>query len=196
MQKKFKLIIAFIIILVILLTGAFLYPSIEEKVLKTIYPIKYEEIVNQYAAQYSVEPAMIYAVIKTESNFKSEAKSNKDAFGLMQITKETLWWLITKTPEDDSETEFDHLAEPDTNIRYGTLLLKLNFETYGDEATAICAYNAGRGSVNRWLVDSRYSADGKKLDNIPFAESKNFVKKVLTARGLYKKLYFNDGVKK
>lgn len=195
MRKKFKVIIAFIFILVILLTGAFLYPIIEEKVLKTIYPIKYEEIVNQYAAQYSVEPAMIYAVIKTESNFKSEAKSNKDAYGLMQITEETLWWLITKTPEDDSKTEFEHLAEPDTNIRFGTLLLKLNFETYGDEATAICAYNAGRGSVNRWLVDSRYSADGKKLDNIPFAESKNFVKKVLTARGQYKKLYFSGDEK-
>jgi soluble lytic murein transglycosylase len=195
MQKKFKLIIAFTIILVILLAGAFLYPMVEEKVLKTIYPIKYEEIVNKYAAQYSVEPAMIYAVIKTESNFKSEAKSNKDAFGLMQITKETLWWLITKTPENDSETEFEHLAEPETNIRYGTLLLKLNFETYHDEGTAICAYNAGRGRVDRWLVDSRYSADGNKLDHIPYTESKNFVKKVLKAREFYKKLYFSGDEK-
>lgn len=195
MQKKFKVILAFTIILVILLVGFYFYPMVEKKVLKTIYPIKYEQIVNQYATLYSVEPAMIYAVIKTESNFKSDAKSNKDAFGLMQITKETLWWLITKTPEQDSETEFEHLAEPKTNIRFGTLLLKLNFETYVDEATAICAYNAGRGRVDRWLADNRYSADGKKLDNIPFSESKNFVKKVLNARKNYKRLYFSGDEK-
>lgn len=190
MKKKRKLIITLCTIFALILG---LSPFIINQIYKVIYPKKYEEYVTQYSKKYDIEEALIYATIKTESGFDQNAKSSKNAVGLMQITEETFDWLISKTPENDKNLKFIDLNEPETNIRLGTFLLKLNLEFYKDENTAICAYNAGRSRMAQWLSDNRYSNDGKKIDVVPFEETKNYLNKVLLARKKYSELYFNKG---
>ncbi len=158
---------------------------------KMIYPLKYEVVVEKYSKEYNLDKELIYAIIKTESGFNEKAKSSKNAFGLMQITEETLEWLSTKTPENDSELTANDLYDKETNLRLGCFLLRLNLDYYKDEKTAICAYNAGRSRVDKWLADSKYSKNGKTLDEIPFEETKNYVQKVHDAKEMYNKLYFN-----
>ena len=76
---KFKKIIIWLIVVIVILVGG------NYSIRKYIYPYKYEEIVNKYSYEYNLDPLLVLAVIKTESNFNTEAESNKGAKGLMQI---------------------------------------------------------------------------------------------------------------
>ncbi len=190
MKKKRIYIFIFCIVFALLLA---LSPLIINRIFKHIYPIKYEEFVMKYSEKYNIEPSLIYAVIKTESGFDKNAKSNKNAVGLMQITEETFNWLIIKTPENDNNLSFEDIVDPENNIRLGTFLIKLNLEYYDDENTAICAYNAGRGKMDSWLSDIRYSKDGKKIDIVPYEETKNYLSKIMSVRKIYNQLYFDEG---
>ena len=74
----------------------------------------------------------------------------------------------------------DDLFDPATNILYGTTYLRYLLDRFQNEtATALAAYNAGPNAVSTWLKDSSYSSDGKTLHTIPYAETRNYVKKVL-----------------
>ncbi len=149
------------------------------------YPTEYEEFVIKYAKAYNVSPELIFGIIKTESNFDENATSHRDAYGLMQITEETFWWAQSKMGTKEGVDFYD----PETNIQYGTFIFSLFYEEFGSEREALCAYNAGRGNVNDWLDDPSYSGDGKRIDFIPFEETRNYVDKVLTSRDAYKQLY-------
>lgn len=149
------------------------------------YPRKYRNEVESQSAKFSVSPYLVYAMIKTESGFNAEAKSDKNAMGLMQ--------LLPSTAEYISDTVFDgeeiDLLNPADNIKCGVAYfayLKEKFETVG---LALAAYNAGEGNVAKWLSDGRYSTDGKELDYIPFAETREYVDKVLKRERVYKFLY-------
>lgn len=78
---------------------------------------------------------------------------------------------------------------PEYNIQYGTYLLMLLYNEYGDEETALAAYHSGRGNVNKWLEDSSLSSDGQVLDDIPSSVTKHYVKKVMQAYDAYNNLY-------
>ena len=85
-KSKYKIIIGTVIVVLII---AILFVLFKDKLLKILYPKTYNEIVSVYAEEYDVEENLIYAVIKAESNFESQAVSNRDAIGLMQIVEET-----------------------------------------------------------------------------------------------------------
>ena len=191
-MKSKTIITAIIAIVLLFLVSIAIYPLIQNKIMKALYPLKFTDTVLKYAEKYNVEPALIFATIKAESNFNEKAVSRSEAYGLMQITNETFWWLQSKTEEDDSKVSASELINPEVSIKYGSYLLKLNLESYHDMKTAMCAYNAGRSRTEIWLKDTRYSADGKKIENIPYPETDNYVKKVLKAYDMYKKLYFNN----
>lgn len=158
------------------------------------YPRTYEPAVLQYAKQYDVDPALVFAVIRTESSFQHDVISHAGAMGLMQITPDTFSWLQFKRPEEIPEEfeslESEKLLHPETNIKYGVMLLSILLEEYGNTETALCAYNAGRGNVQSWLQNPEYSKDGKTLFYIPFTETRNYVKKVMDANKSYHSLYF------
>lgn len=162
---------------VLLLLGAavwFLRPYL--KVTPALH-IDYADSVTLYAAKYHLEPALVFAIIKTESNFKADAKSNKDAYGLMQITESTLNWAILRENKNATYTVAD-LYDPKINIKYGCLILSLLLKEFEDPDTALAAYNAGRGNVLKWLKDSRYSEDGIHIKATPYSETNDYIKKV------------------
>ncbi len=157
-----------------------------KSVLKVMYPQKEITLIEKYTEEYDVDDALIYAVIKTESGFDPNAVSDAGALGLTQITPETFQWLQTKTGE---KLEDKALYDTEISIKYGCVFLGMLVDEFGDTKTAIAAYHAGRGSVNKWLKDEEYSKDGKTLDKIPSKDTAHYVSKVEKAINIYKNLY-------
>lgn len=154
------------------------------------YPLQYQAEILDAADKYQVDPALIYGVIKTESDFNPEAQSSAGAIGLMQIVPDSFIWLQTfYTDESYEHYEFEDLWDPALNIDYGTHLLSVLLGMYHDEDTAVCAYNAGVGNVNAWLEDSRYSDDGVTLKEVPFSETENYRFTVARHKSTYQRLY-------
>lgn len=157
--------------------------------LKRMYPIHYNEYVDRYSKEYGVSPQMIYAVIRTESGFDSSAESDAGAVGLMQIMPETFYWLQLYTKESYDKSD---LYDPEINIKYGTYYLSMLYKKYESDKLVLCAYNAGIGSVNSWLKDRELSDDGVLLNTIPYRETAQYVKKVLSSINMYQRLYYNN----
>lgn len=153
-----------------------------------VYPIGYSDMVETASMETGIDKYLIYAVIRTESNFNAEAESEVGARGLMQLMEDAFDWVKFRM-EDDRSVTYDDMYDPGYNIEYGSFLLKLLYEEYGDERTALAAYHSGRGSVNGWLEDKNYSSDGKTLDKIPSDTTEHYVKKVMTAYEGYTNLY-------
>ena len=156
------------------------------KITETLYPLRYEEIVERYTEEYELSKSFVLAVIKCESGFDPEAVSSVGAKGLMQIMPETFLWLCEK--EDALLSEKD-LFSPEINIKYGTMYYSMMMKEFDSIETAVAAYHAGTTNVKKWLSDERYSLDGKTLYDIPFPATKAYVERVMKTKKLYEKLY-------
>lgn len=153
-----------------------------------IFPKHYSEYINKYSVLYNMDENLIYAVIKTESNFDPDAESDVGARGLMQLMEDAYEWVNYRM-EDTREIDYSYMYEPEYNIEYGTYLLMLLYEEYGDTETALAAYHTGRGNVNKWLKDESLSSDGKTIDTIPSSATNHYVNKVMRAYDAYNNLY-------
>lgn len=166
----------------------------KNNVQKVAYPQKYSKYVDEASLRYNLNPALIYAVIHTESGFNPDAQSYVGACGLMQVMPDSFEWLMDIRGESGKYTEED-LYTPEINIDYGCYLLRYNLDYFDqDEICAVAAYNAGFGKVAGWLADASYSSDGKTLDNpddIPIDETRDYVKKVEDAKNMYTELYYS-----
>lgn len=154
------------------------------------YPTDYSEIVEEKSSEYNVPLSVIYAVIRTESNFKPEAESYVGARGLMQITKDAYEWIDYYRGETGAT--WDDFYTPSVNIDYGVWLLSYHYNLFGDWETAYAAYNAGPNAVKKWLLDPEYSLDGKTLEKIPYEETSNYREKVSKYREDYQRIYGFD----
>lgn len=155
------------------------------------HPLVYAELIEQYAAEQAIDPALVSAVILCESSFDPQAESRLGARGLMQLMEDTASWVAHKLDEDDASYSFDRLFDPETNIRYGTWYLGyLSRRFGGDETKVICAYHAGQGNVDAWLSNPEYSHDGVTLDVIPTQDTAAYASRVLKALAVYQKYYF------
>lgn len=157
-------------------------------ILRTIYPVHYEDLIQKYSTEYEVDPYLVTAIIKNESKFDPNAVSKKDAKGLMQIAPITGEWAAEKLNiENYSE---DRLFDPELNIKIGIWYLTVLKQEFGDNIENIIAgYNAGNGNLKKWLENPEYSKDGKTLNEIPFNETKIYQKKVLRDYRIYRKIY-------
>ena len=184
-RKRQVRITVFIIILLAVLDATGVIEAGIRGIKSLIYPLDYQEIIIGQARANNLEPEFIMAIIKVESNYVEDAHSGK-ASGLMQLTDETGDWVAKKLRMDVEEID---LMNPEDNITLGCYYIRYLMDYYGGNAdVALAAYNGGMGNVNRWLADPRYSEDGKSLSEIPFAETRNYVKKVNKETKRYKKL--------
>lgn len=156
---------------------------------KLVYKTDYSDIVYKYATEYNLDPNFLFAVIKTESNFNKDAISNVGARGLMQIMPDTYEWINSKLKEKDRS--YDDMFDPEHNIRFGGYLYSALFTEFSNYESSIAAYHAGRGAVNKWLADSKYSDDNLSLDKIPISDTAHYVQKVMKNYEQYKKIYKN-----
>lgn len=158
------------------------------KIVKLIYPVAYQSYVARYAEEYNLSEPFVFAVIKTESNFKRQATSNKNAQGLMQIMEPTGQWIADQLGMADFSSA--SLQDPETNIKMGCFYLSYLLERYdGNKKCALAAYNAGHANVDSWLLRKEYAKNGKDLQVIPFPETEKYVNLVLKNETIYAYLY-------
>ena len=150
------------------------------------YPINYIEEIQKYSNEYGVDPKVVLAIMRVESNFKSDAVSKVNAKGLMQVLPDTAKHVAKLLNVNVNSVD---LNDPETNVKFGTYYLKYLMQNFSNMDTVYAAYNGGIGNVNTWLKDSKYSNDGVSLYNIPSAETKNYVDKVNKALKAYEILY-------
>ncbi|WP_129721280.1 lytic transglycosylase domain-containing protein [Xylanivirga thermophila] len=155
---------------------------------RKIYPLNYKDYIVKYSEEYELDPYLVMSVIWAESRFEPSATSHKGAAGLMQLMPDTAKWAAKKMGMKDYSDEI--IYQPEVNIRLGCWYLNnLSRQFDGNVELMLAAYNGGSGNVRKWLGNKQFSADGQKLDNIPFEETKNYVSKVLNVYNRYKKLY-------
>ena len=173
-RKKPAIVSILLFFLAGILMIYFLYGSSWIKRMR--YPLKFEEEIKEYSAEYSV------------SRFLSDAVSGRDARGLMQLLPSTATWAAGKMGLADFEEA--KLLDPEVNIRIGCWYLGfLSSRFPGSDELILAAYNGGIGNVQKWLQDKTYSGDGQQLDHIPFQETRNYITKVQDAYEIYKEIY-------
>ena len=160
--------------------------TINKQMTKILYKKEYSEYVSKYAEEYGVKKELIYAIIKAESNFNPNAVSNKDAKGLMQLMDSTAEEIAQKAGITLTE---ENILEPDTNINLGTKYISSLLEKYKCIEIALAAYNAGSGNVDKWIKNGVIKSDGSDIENIPYKETNNYVRKILRDYQFYIKLY-------
>lgn len=183
MKKKWKLYIILIVIIIMIILGIHAARTF-------VYPLEYKEQIIKYSQNNNLDPYLILAIINTESKFNKDAVSNMKAKGLMQITKPTAEEINTMTHSTEQIND-ETIYDVDVNLEIGCYYLASLIERYnGNYYLAICAYNAGIGNVNKWLEQNIISSTLDTTDVVlPFEETTNYLKKVIKAYKMYKKLY-------
>jgi soluble lytic murein transglycosylase len=146
------------------------------------YPLRYEQIVRGHAENYRLEPALLAAVIYTESKFDADAESAAGAIGLMQLLPETAKGIAVRT--GGKEFVVADLYDPEINVRYGSWYLRHLLDRYDhDERIALAAYHAGQGNVDAWRRQGR---------GIVFPETRSYVDKVQDVKRVYADAYASE----
>lgn len=152
-------------------------------------PLRHEDIIRQQARAKNLDPALIAAVIYQESRFRPR-ESSAGALGLMQLLPDTAHFIAGKTGGTKFTTE--DLATPQINIQYGAWYLRWLLDHFDeDEITALAAYNAGIGNVEKWLAESGQTHI-TDVDQIPYPETRHYVENVLRAREQYRAEYARE----
>ncbi len=151
------------------------------------HPMKFENEIKSSANEFNLSPALVASVINVESSFKVNARSKKDALGLMQIKLATANYLCELKGEKNLNEE--ELYKPEINIKFGCEYLNYLQKRFSDINTILAAYNAGETIVRSWLNSGIYSTDQKKLNYIPYSETRNYVEEINKNLKFYEKLY-------
>jgi soluble lytic murein transglycosylase len=155
---------------------------------RKMYPIYYQKEIKQSAENHNIDPFLIAAMIRVETNYKYHLESKKGAIGIMQLMPDTASWIVEaanfepQTPED--------LLKVDVNINLGAWYMKWLTKHYnGNIVYAVAAYNAGQGNVNKWKENGVWDGTEANIDQIPFGETRHYVQRVLYYYHKYQKLY-------
>ena len=174
-MRKTLIFISFFVIVGVLVGSAALYTSIK-------YPIKYQDLVTKYSAEYSLDKNLVASLINEESSFNKDSVSSKGACGLMQITPSTAKFICQELGQ---EYEKSNLFVPEKNIEYGCFYLNYLRKKFVDEKVYLSAYNAGESTVRLWLNDSSNSKDGVTLYKIPYNGTSEYVNKIIDGKKMY-----------
>ena len=183
LRKKITLCIFLTIIILIIIN----FGNIKNYFLKKIYKINYKEYVEKYSAEYEVDKYLVYSIIKAESNFKEESISNKGAKGLMQLMPSTAEEIAKKI---EIQLDENNILNPQININLGTKYISNLIKKYENIGLALAAYNAGSGNVDSWIEKGILDSNGTNLEEIPYVETNNYVRKILRDFKIYKEIYY------
>ncbi|MGB2712212.1 MAG: lytic transglycosylase domain-containing protein [Conexibacter sp.] len=184
-RRRAFLLLAFLA--VVGLGAALLHPLFTSAVRDLALPLRHESAIREQANDKRLDPALIAGVIYAESKF-SDSTSSAGALGLMQLLPSTAHFIAQRTGGTRFTTE--DLSTPEINIAYGSWYLRYLLDRYGgNEVLALAAYNGGETNVSRWLADTHARGERFGLDDIPFAETRAYVERVLKARSDYAATY-------
>lgn len=173
-----EILVAIIISITIILAVI----GFKELMIKQMYKKEYSEYVSKYSNEYKIDENLIYALIKAESNFKSNAVSASNAKGLMQLMYPTAEEIANKNGIELTE---ENILEPDVNINLGTIYISELIDKYECVEIALAAYNAGSGNVDKWIKNGVIKADGSDIEKIPYKETNTYVRKIMRDYKIY-----------
>ncbi|MGP1415458.1 MAG: flagellar assembly lytic transglycosylase [Treponema sp.] len=164
---------------------------LNEEHLRAIYPRPFYNEVSKWAKEYNVPEYIFYALVRSESFFRPLVVSHAGAIGLSQ--------LMPSTAKDIARalkvSHYD-VTNPDTNIRFGTYYLSRMLNRFdGRFMPSMCSYNAGPVAVSRWLKKSTIKEEDLFVETIPYDETRNYGKKLLSTACIYGMLYYNKNPK-
>lgn len=155
------------------------------------YPLEYETAIKEHAERNDLDPALIAAVIHTESGFVPDSRSPQGAVGLMQVLPATARFVADQ-PRRPSPPPH-RLDDPEVNIAYGARYMRYLVDNLGSVPRALAAYNGGESNVRRWLADSRMRGETLELpQDIPFSETRAYVDRVSELTPIYRRAYSDE----
>jgi len=163
---------------------------VEDAVLEITLPLRHEDIIRQQAADKDLDASLIAAICYQESKFQDRT-SHAGARGVMQLLPSTADYIARKS----GGTQFvqGDLADPQINIAYGSWYLRYLLDHYdGNKRLAIAAYNAGETNVDKWVEDAGGPGEFKSDEDIPFAETREYVSSVEEKQTQYRKKYARE----
>jgi len=150
---------------------------------EVLYPLAYWSAVKDAADRYRLDPFIILSIIREESRFDPDAHSTAGALGLMQIMPATAYSLERKIGFSIPEKARIHDIE--VNITLGAYYLSSLLKEFGSIPIALAAYNAGEDNVREWIKKGNYKSLDEFIEDIPFEETRNYVKRVLMTYAVY-----------
>jgi soluble lytic murein transglycosylase len=156
-------------------------------ILKVIFPLDYWDLIHRQARAANLDPYLTAALVAQESTFQADVRSSANAWGLMQILPATGRRYAPALGLGRFTTS--RLTDPDVNVRIGTAYFADLMEQFGDPAFALAAYNAGENRVERWRAERPGIPRDEFIDDIPFPETQNYVKRIIGTAEDYRILY-------
>jgi soluble lytic murein transglycosylase len=156
-------------------------------VLRIIFPLDYWPLITKYSEIHKLDPYLIAALMAQESTFTAEIRSHANAYGLMQIIPGTGRRYARKVGISGFTTAM--LRQPETNVRIGTQYFRDLIDRFGGAHFALASYNAGEARVDRWNDEKPGIPMDEFIDDIPFPETQNYVKRILGTAEDYRYLY-------
>ncbi len=166
---------------------------------KIIFPKRFSEEVEQFAAKADLDPYLIYALIRQESVFNPMATSPAGALGVMQIMPKTALAISKKMKVKEARgrssiakklrKSSNTLYEPEINIELGIEYMRRLIEIYQEPVYVLASYNAGEGKVKQWVKNFAQADMLTFIERIPYAETRTYVKLVLRNYFYYKRIY-------
>jgi soluble lytic murein transglycosylase len=154
-----------------------------------IYPISYTEEIKSSASNYQLDPLLIAAIIRVESNYKIDAVSPKGAIGIMQLMPDTAEWILKHDHFGPISIQ-DAGNQAHAGITLGSWYVKeLERQFGGNLIVALAAYNAGPGKVRQWLDKRIWDGKEQTLNSIPYGETRHYVQRVMYYYKKYQKIY-------
>lgn len=174
------------ILLAILILFVVCYLSIAYQTSRS--KINYQEEIYEYSEKYNVDPLLTASIIKVESDYNKDAKSDRGAQGLMQLLDET-----ASHAADLTNKEFypDKLSDVEYNLDLGIAYYDYLYRYYNNRDLALAAYNGGVGNVDKWIDEGLIDPVDPNTQNIPFEETRQYVTKIDANYDVYKKFYKN-----
>jgi soluble lytic murein transglycosylase len=156
-------------------------------ILKVIFPLDYWDLIHRQARAANLDPYLTAALVAQESTFQADVRSAANAWGLMQILPATGRRYASSLGLGRFTTS--RLTDPNVNVRIGTAYFADLMRQFGDPAFALAAYNAGENRIERWLAERPGVPRDEFIDDIPFPETQNYVKRIIGTAEDYRILY-------
>jgi len=154
---------------------------------ESLYPLYYGDVIRERALEYQIDPLLVLAMIREESRFNPWNESVAGARGLMQIIFSTGEWIAEKLNVEDFNDEM--LFDSEVNINLGCWYIDYLEERFSnDSILVISGYNAGPGTTSKWLKQYDRSDLDNFIENVPYSETREHIKKVMKSYQMYKRL--------
>jgi soluble lytic murein transglycosylase len=166
--------------------------GLPREILQVIFPLTYWDLIKRHSAARDLDPYLVAALIAQESTFDAGVRSVANAWGLMQVLPST-GRRLARTLGIKQRFSTALLTNPEINIRMGTLYFSDLVKQFGGTYYALASYNAGENRVVRWKGERPGIDEDEFIDDIPFPETQNYVKRILGTAEDYRLLYGKNG---